>query len=42
VIRFERQLSGEAFRATVTGHVNATPPPSGHFAGYAVGIRREN
>jgi hypothetical protein len=28
---------GQAFRATVTGQLNATPPPTGHFAGYAVG-----
>jgi hypothetical protein len=28
---------GQAFRATVTGQLNATPPPSGYFAGYAVG-----
>jgi hypothetical protein len=28
---------GQAFRATVTGQLNPTPPPSGHFAGYAVG-----
>ena len=27
---------GQAFRATVTGHLNATPPPTGYFAGYAV------
>jgi len=28
---------GQAWRATVTGQLNATPPPTGHFAGYAVG-----
>jgi hypothetical protein len=28
---------GQSFRATVTGQLNATPPPSGFFAGYAVG-----
>jgi hypothetical protein len=29
--------TGQSFRATVTGQLNATPPPSGYFAGYAVG-----
>ncbi len=29
---------GQAFRAPVTGHVNATPPPNGQFGGYAVGV----
>jgi len=28
---------GQTWRATVTGQLNATPPPTGHFAGYAVG-----
>jgi hypothetical protein len=28
---------GQAFRTTLTGHVNMAPPPSGFFAGYAVG-----
>jgi hypothetical protein len=28
---------GQSFRATVTGHLNAMPPPTGYFAGYAVG-----
>ena len=32
---------GQAFRATVTGHVNAPPPPNGQFAGYAVGVGEE-
>ena len=29
---------GQAFRATVTGRLNATPPPTGFFGGYAVGV----
>jgi hypothetical protein len=32
---------GQAFRATVTGHLNATPPPTGYFGGYAVGVGEE-
>lgn len=32
---------GQAFRATVTGHLNATPPPTGYFGGYAVGVGGE-
>jgi hypothetical protein len=28
---------GQSFRAPVTGQLNATPPPTGFFAGYAVG-----
>jgi hypothetical protein len=31
--------SGQAFRTTVAGHLNPTPPPTGHFGGYAVGAR---
>jgi hypothetical protein len=31
---------GQAFRATITGHPNATPP-NAHFAGYAVGVGEE-
>ena len=27
---------GQAFRATLTGHLNAVAPPSGFFGGYAV------
>src|SRR5262249_14265739 len=34
---FKLGHKGQAFRATVTGQLNATPPPTGHFAGYAVG-----
>jgi hypothetical protein len=34
---FSLGKKGQAFRATVTGQLNATPPPTGHFAGYAVG-----
>ncbi|GAC1681988.1 MAG: hypothetical protein PVS2B2_20960 [Candidatus Acidiferrum sp.] len=29
--------TGQAFRATVTGQLNATPPPTGYFGGYAIG-----
>ncbi len=32
---------GQAFRAPVTGHLNATPPPNGQFGGYAVGVGEE-
>ena len=32
---------GQAFRATVTGQGNATPPPNAHFGGYAVGVGGE-
>jgi hypothetical protein len=28
---------GQAFRSTVTGQLNTSPPPTGYFAGYAVG-----
>jgi hypothetical protein len=34
---FRLGQKGQAFRATVTGQLNATPPPTGHFGGYAVG-----
>ena len=34
---FRLGQQGQAWRATVTGQLNATPPPTGHFAGYAVG-----
>jgi len=33
---FKLGQQGDGFRATVTGQLNATPPPTGHFAGYAV------
>ncbi len=33
--------TGQAFRATVTGQSNATPPPNAHFGGYAVGVGEE-
>jgi hypothetical protein len=33
--------SEQAFRATVTGRSNATPPPNAHFGGYAVGVGNE-
>ncbi len=32
---------GQAFRATVTGQSNTTPPPNAHFGGYAVGVGEE-
>jgi hypothetical protein len=28
---------GQSFRSTVTGQLNTSPPPTGYFAGYAVG-----
>jgi hypothetical protein len=34
---FKLGQKGQAFRATVTGHLNATPPPTGYFGGYAAG-----
>ena len=36
-LTFRLGQKGQAFRATVTGQLNATPPPTGHFGGYAVG-----
>ncbi len=38
---FRLGQTGQAFRATVTGQLNATPPPTGFFAGYAVGVGGE-
>ena len=38
---FRLGQTGQAFRATVTGQFNATPPPSAHFGGYAVGAGGE-
>jgi hypothetical protein len=32
---------GQALRSTVTGQLNATPPPTGYFAGYAVGASKK-
>jgi hypothetical protein len=32
---------GQAFGATVTGHLNAAPPPNGYIGGYAVGVSEE-
>jgi hypothetical protein len=32
---------GQAFRSTVTGQRNATPPPNAHFGGYLVGVGGE-
>ena len=37
-MRFRLGQKGQAFRATVTGHLNAAPPPTGYFGGYAVGV----
>jgi hypothetical protein len=34
---FKLGQKGQGFRATVTGHLNAPPPPTGYFGGYAVG-----
>jgi len=34
---FKLGQKGQGFRATITGQLNATPPPTGHFSGYAVG-----
>jgi hypothetical protein len=33
--------NGQAFRSTITGQLNATPPPTGYFAGYAVGAGQQ-
>jgi hypothetical protein len=30
---------GKSYRTNYTGHVNASPPPSGWFGGYAVGMK---
>ena len=38
---FRLGQTGQAFRATVTGQRNATPPPNAHFSGYAVGVGGE-
>ena len=38
---FRLGQTGQAFRATVTGQSNATPPPNAHFGGYAVGVGGE-
>jgi hypothetical protein len=34
---FRLGRKGQVFRTTLTGHLNAAPPPTGYFAGYAVG-----
>jgi hypothetical protein len=34
---FRLGRKGQAFRTTLTGHLNPSPPPLGYFAGYAVG-----
>ena len=39
---FRLGRTGQAFRATVTGQGNPTPPPNAHFSGYAVGVGEEN
>ncbi len=38
---FRLGQTGQAFRATVTGQSNPTPPPNAHFGGYAVGVGEE-
>src|SRR6266566_3866951 len=38
---FRLGQTGQAFRATVTGQGNPTPPPTGYFGGYAVGVGEE-
>ena len=38
---FRLGQAGQAFRATVTGQSNTTPPPNAHFGGYAVGVGEE-
>jgi hypothetical protein len=38
---FRLGQTGQAFRATVTGQANATPPPNAHIGGYAVGVGEE-
>jgi len=38
---FRLGQTGQAFRATVTGQSNPTPPPNAHFGGYAVGVGGE-
>jgi hypothetical protein len=38
---FRLGQTGQAFRATVTGQSNTTPPPNAHFGGYAVGVGEE-
>ena len=37
---FRLGRKGQAFRTTLTGHLNPAPPPFGYFAGYAVGAGR--
>jgi hypothetical protein len=34
---FRLGRKGQSFRTTLTGHLNPAPPPTGYFAGYAVG-----
>lgn len=36
-MEFRLGHKGQAFRATLTGHLNAVAPPTGFFSGYAVG-----
>jgi hypothetical protein len=38
---FKLAERGQALRSTVTGQLNATPPPTGYFAGYAVGASKK-
>jgi hypothetical protein len=37
---FKLGRKGQAFRTTLTGHLNPTPPPLGYFGGYSVGAAR--
>ena|SRR5712691_6865953 len=40
-VTFKLGREGQSFRATVTGQLNATPPPTGYFSGYAVGTSKK-
>lgn len=37
---FRLGRKGQTFRTTLTGHLNPAPPPTGYFAGYALGAAR--
>jgi hypothetical protein len=30
---------GGIFRTVLTGQLNSTPPPTGYFAGYEIGVK---
>jgi hypothetical protein len=38
--RWALAREGEKFRTALAGHLNAAPPPNGHFAAYVVKIQR--